>query len=326
MSFIVRLNSSEVEQRPRNAQAGGSIPPLGNKRRSKERCKLNFLVYNMKKVWILFLTLWTLSVFGFSPLATEDGKPSPQLATLLERFDIQGDWPIIVQKTQEKWLRKKGTERWECKILPDPDPEKSFLLFKELGMIDERLPMKKEYDYAAFCGAPTFRALSRFASLKEIWNSGVRFKTIVILTGERTLDPKVDLEFDIVKNADVPLHTEKDLMIYLYNKLDLPEEMRKLPLVVADAKKSANETRAQSPDTFQAWRNTNPAPGSVLLITDQPFIPRMSTQAVNILKGFTVEGAGKGAKLEEYLKNPRAYAICLDEVARWIYVSYKENL
>lgn len=261
----------------------------------------------------------------------------PALSRILERFHIKNDGKIqsIIPEVQNKWVRPSGQERWHLPYLSVAHEEELYKDFRELGLMDEILPTKKHYDYAVVLGAAVPRIKLRLAHLVRLWNQGVRFKQIVFLTADRPLDPEFEegkpLLYDMP--PELPLSpdacsatlpkTEAEALAFFYHNCSLPPKLKALPLQIVTAKTTAAATigkhRPNTGDTVAAWFNYKPRPGSVLAISNQPFVGYQFSVMRHVLPPyFDLEVVGEKCG-DDY--NP---AVLLDTIARWMFVEVCE--
>ena len=145
---------------------------------------------------ISYLMIWSCVSINASKsfnLLTEDQKPSKPLLELLDLLDIKHDGSLkdIVEKTQTSWLRKADTERWHMKDTYQ-HRDKIFSLLDQIGVLNEVIPTKNSYNYLLLHGAAFSRIQKRLAEALKLWEKGIRFNKLVLLTGERPLDPEVE--------------------------------------------------------------------------------------------------------------------------------------
>src|SRR5262249_46960743 len=112
--------------------------------------------------------------------------------------------------------------------------------------------------------------------------------------------------------------TEYEMVKWVYNHADIPEEMKKIETVfvntpnIVDA--NGNIKRPGAGDAIRHWLTMNPQPGTCLLVSNQPHVGYFYAVAKTHLKEpFTVIPVGNAM-------NPNA-RVCeiLDALARWIY-------
>lgn len=236
--------------------------------------------------------------------------PEEPLLEALETFGICARSPeLVIEETQFKWLRRPDQELWQCEECKDLHPERTYAIFSNLGMTQGYTAQSQEYDYAIVLGTIKPEMEKRFKLLLSEWRRGVRFKTLVLLAGDRDLDPK--LEGRNEKN-------ETEMVKHLFSKLAIPE-WRQMPVVIVDTPKKRDGSRPTTAGSFCTWLSMGPKVGRALVISGQPFIPRQDLIATRILPGFEVETIGNGFTLGEYMSQPNGLPILLDELARWIY-------
>ncbi len=215
----------------------------------------------------------------------------------------------FVAETQKRWLRKPGQERWEMKEVSAEQRAYVLRWAEKEGLFDAWKPLYTHYDYALILGATTSRMQMRLDYLKKLWNDGIRFKTIVWLTGDRPLDSRVDGLTDRCTNESEAAHI-------LWQETNLPEEMRSLPLVFV-AVPMEGAKRPNTEDTIFAWLATKPQAGTSLFVSDQPFCGYQFAIIKTVLPdAYPFELVGQGVDSPNH---PAAAAIILDSIARWIY-------
>jgi hypothetical protein len=267
---------------------------------------------------------------------TEDGDIIPPLKTCLALCNITYDGTLshIVQLTQKNWLRAPHQERWQQGEFATNEKEKFLDCFHQLHMVEEIRPQARHYTYALLLGGVATRMRTRLAYLLELWNNGVRFDHLIILVGERPLDPtaespeilfdyKNDLGPFAKKEWNPPLEfpqTETDAMVLILSQAQLPEEFQSLPIVIVDTPaqfiegSSDKKRRPTTADTIKQWLTGVPRPGSCLVISSQPFVGYQDSVVKTFLPThFSVETVGAAAKDDIKI------ATMLDTLARWIY-------
>ncbi len=252
-------------------------------------------------------------------------EPSQPLLSLLSLLNIKHDGSLksIVDATQKEWLRAPGTERWQMDEIAIAKRDELIQLLNTLGCIEEVTPSRMEYDYALVLGAATPRVQLRFNYLITLWNSGVRFKTIVFLGGQRPLDPTVDaIAWD--QTAPTPT-TEYDMMRYVFEHTKLPEGFDQLPIIFVNTPmQSTPDGKIRRPNTFdivQQWISSNPIPGTCLAVSNQPYVGFQDTAVRTALPfSFPLETVGQTVRAHELM------SIHLDNLARWLYQEYQLSL
>ncbi|MBS0615485.1 MAG: hypothetical protein JSR58_02915 [Verrucomicrobia bacterium] len=241
---------------------------------------------------------------------------TPTLLDLLKTMEVShdGTLPSIVQATQAKWLRPANKERWEVDELYADKREEILSAADKLGFIQEYAPQKKHYDYAIVLGAATGRMAKRVDHLAELYLKGIRFDQVVVLTGARPLDPKVDTLFE-------GCATESDAIRVIWKEANLPEGMRTIPVTFVDTpmiKTAKGERRPNTTDTIVDWMSRSPKVGSCLVISNQPYVRFQDATVRAVCPQFSIETVGKGAIAE----NQKSVDI-IDSIAKWL---YGENL
>lgn len=259
-------------------------------------------------------------------LYNEEGGPSQALLDILQYFSVphEGSWESIVLATQKAWLRPLGKERWHCLPQKTKEAKEVYPLFSRLQLTSSYHAVQPHYDYILIPGATVQVVKQRIRFLVEEWNRGVRFKNIVLLTGDRLLDP----HFENMRTLGSPSEeltpgNETQMMVLLTQQM-FPPSWHSIPLIVVDTPAPTGRKRPNTQETFACWLERNPKPGKALIVSSQPFIGRQDTIARQMLPpAFGVETVGPGASLQQYLSEPRAERIVLDEIARWIYQENK---
>lgn len=263
-------------------------------------------------------------------------QPSKNLLALLELLQISHDESLgdIVAKTQKTWLRPAGVERFHMQDFYINKKEMVTPLLHALGLINTVMPTKKHYSYALIHGATIKSVRGRIAFLVNLYKQGVHFDTIVLLSGQRMLDPIIENINELCNNNQTILpiqanwqcpasenmpKTEVAMMQFIFEQADLPIEMKNCKLVIIDAKQQKNKDgsfrRPNTEDTINTWLAKNPIPGDCLAISHQPFIGYQDSIANTCLPStFPIETVGFTLSEEHF-----SVSVCLDSLARWLY-------
>ncbi|MFI5334171.1 MAG: hypothetical protein ACHQT8_03270 [Chlamydiales bacterium] len=242
----------------------------------------------------------------------EREKPTPALLQLLQLCEVPHENTLesIIVQTQIKWCQL-GKERWE---LEERYPEKkaeALTLLKKLGCIDAVHPSQSHYTYGILLGASRAGMQSRIETLIEEWKKGVRFDTLILLTGKRPLTAW--------ENPTETLQTEADLFLDLLEHADLPQELKNSPRILINTPmqiaKGGAVRRPNAADTIMAWLDEyHPTPGPCLIFANQPFVGYFEAVFKIFLPDtFAYEVVGKKANENAQL------ALFLDNLARWLY-------
>ncbi|MBI5274409.1 MAG: hypothetical protein HY860_05080 [Chlamydiales bacterium] len=262
---------------------------------------------SMKYFFVLFISLQVI-------LKADDNALSPPLLKLLELMGVKHDGSLssIVEETQKKWLRPSNKERWEIPDIALENKAYFFELIDQLGLLEEKLPTQKNYDYACVLGASIHTFASRINFFIDQWNNGIRFQHIVFLSSERPLDP-------IFEKIDLPIYVESDVATYYFNHLDIPQEMREVPVIVINTPMIVGNRALRRPtttDTIYDFLSRNPKTGSCLFISSQPYCNYQNAVATYCMPNtFYIETVGSKAKPEK-----QSISVILDTVARWLFI------
>ncbi len=255
-------------------------------------------MYSKKLLSILSCLVLVASYLGAMEMDRE------ALLELLQVLEVPHDGKMegIVAATQHRWLQK-GKERWEFEERYLDKREAAFPFLERLGCVESVFPAKNAYTYAIVLGGYASRVKARLDFLETLKKNGLRYERLLFFTGERYLDPSENMG---------DLKTETEMMLSLY-----PD-----PVIVIDTPQQRGADgvlrRPNTADTVRAWLNTNPLPGTCLVITNQPFVPYQDEVLRTELPAeFPFETVGPKAE-EETL-----FALYLDTIARWLYQKEK---
>jgi hypothetical protein len=169
-------------------------------------------------------------------------------------------------------------------------------------------------------GAAYPRMQTRLVHLVDLWQKGVRFDQVVLLSGARPLTQSeqsalVDA-YGLQDSTIIPL-TEADAMKLVYETIDMPDAMRKVSLVVIDVPmqitKSGALARPTTGDTVNQWMELHPKPGNCLVISNQPYVAYQHSVSKTLLpKDFIVETVGAQS-------TDTQIDVYLDTIARLLY-------
>ncbi|MCB1110695.1 MAG: hypothetical protein KDK64_06895 [Chlamydiia bacterium] len=200
---------------------------------------------------------------------------------------VYGDIPSLEKLTKtpaQAWVQQG--DRWTFKERFEEEREDIIPLLESMGIFSEKWAQHAHYDYALVLGALHTAVESRMGHLIEEWKRGTRFDQIVFLTGQRPLHQEKEAQF-------LHLRTETAMMVHVWETLEMPPELRDIPLVVIDAPPLPLRGRPTTESTVYAWLEVNPSPGSVLMVSSQPFIGYQKAILEVLLPAFSIEGVGK---------------------------------
>jgi hypothetical protein len=245
------------------------------------------------------------------------GYPTKELLAVLKALNIEhsGTLQDIVHVTQKRWLRPRDKERWQIEDACAEKEVQLLPLLAALGMTQDVHASKMHYDYAFLLGSRLGSVKKRLQFLIDEWNRGVRFNTVVLMSGYRELteDEKQELRGSLPRGADFP-QTEPAMMRLVYAMSALPQDMANLPVQLVSAQAQPQQQRATTEDTIKTWLNSSPLPGTVLSISSQPFIGYQHAVTDTYLpQVFLLETIGPVEPERS------SVAVMLDNLARWLY-------
>jgi hypothetical protein len=265
-------------------------------------------------------------------ILTAENKPTPALKHLMTTLGLpSGDsLPEIVAVTQKAWLRKPGTERWDQ---PEQFQDKKQILmplFVQLNLINEIKPEHSFYDYVLVLGGTVERVRTRLAYMKKLHERGISCRRIIVLTGQRLLDPKIEGEKELLDrtNTDLPIRdawqlqgalptTETEMIKMVVDQSDLAPELKKKIMIIDTPMQVAADGSTRRPNTGETityWMGSNPMPGSCVAISNQPYIGyQHSVLKTYLPSDFNIETVGHELEPDYTIAN------ILDSLARWLY-------
>lgn len=270
-----------------------------------------------------------------SKLFSHDGRPNAALSEVLKKTSIKHDNTIatIVTQTQKEWLRPFGVERFEMEHNGDNKRQELWPLLVNVGLVNECYPSKKSYEYCLVLGATISTTRVRLAYVARLWNEGIRFKNLVLLTGARVLDPKIESVSALctASESTLPIRpdwkwdeknapgTEAEMMQLVHDQIVLPSGLRNLGVTVIDAPQQMTSTgalrRPNTGDTLVTWLATNPNPAPCLVISNQPFVGYQDSVVRTVVPAsFEIETVGS-YDAADYDSTD----VYLDSLARWLY-------
>lgn len=243
----------------------------------------------MKRFWLVLFTIAACALNALSPPVQE----------ILDLFGV------AEENVQELWVQK-GKERWEFDKRYEYMRPNAWPLFEKAGLISEAYPKKERYDYAVVFGALLSRVEDRVDYLADLWNQGIRFNRIIFLTGQR---PLLEREKSVC-GAEM----ETEMVKWVYSQSALPKEV---PILFIDAPQKMRDgiwVRPDTKDTVSEWLKTHPDNGSVIAISNQPYVGYQKAVIQSLLpNGFEVDAAGPAVKGEPTV------ALILDTIAKQLF-------
>ena len=244
--------------------------------------------------------------------------------TELDRLQILLKVPH--EKTKESmieaaqvWRRKPNVERWEMVPMNTSSEtrQQAMIILKRMGLVNEIKPKNRHFDYVLLLGATIPRMERRLNQVVRLWEQGIRANHIVFLTGQRPLTPAIDHPDQLILRATASKRatdlsrpqneTEAAQMIWISSTM--PPSMRKTGCQFISSPRvwTGNEwQRPNTRDTLKEWLQTQPASGSVLVISDNPHALYQKAVVEDELPAsfkisMAAEAADPGTNLENYL-------------------------
>ncbi len=263
---------------------------------------------------------------------------SPALKNILEITNIPHDGTLesVVQETQKVWLRKPGTERWQMEKKFEELRPQLEVAFKQLGILDEIKPSHNTYDTALILGATLSTIRNRLAYALELWKSGIRFDSLVFLVGERPLDPEKESRQELFDRNNKQLaikatwqepvelpKTETEMAKMVFDQTELPQGFLDHVKVyfIDTPMQSTPEGGTRRPntgDTIKLWLDEMPHPGSILAISNQPYVGYQHAVLKTLVpKELSFQTVGQKVGTIQNVD------VMLDNLARWL---YQENV
>lgn len=286
----------------------------------------------IKKLQFLFTLLLLLPACintKHEPVALFDaqGNAHPALLRILTITGIEHNGTIsdIKDKTQAAWIRKSGTERWEMDKTEQPYHQELIKALDELDCIQERKPQHRHYKYLILMGSAAKSFKKRLAyAIKLLAEYGISADTIIILSGERPLNPTEEpfavYALDNTQPKTMPI-TEADMMKYLVNGMKLQEQagMATIEWYIVPMIKNEDGTvrRPITADTVTLFLADQPEPGTACVISSQPYAGYQEAVVKNLLPtSFIIDVAAPES-------SGTADAVHLDNLARWIFAEHQ---
>ncbi len=283
----------------------------------------------------------TLYFFFITPLSASlsnfihhNGVPTDELQKVLSLTGVKQNLCGIdlVNTTQSAWLRNKNLERYQIEQKNHPKHNELIPSFKALKMIDEVKPLSKHYDCAVVHGASLETFRMRVAYLINLYNEGIRFDKVIILTGMRLLFPTEPrsalvlarppfiISKSWVDNSAAPFETEADMAKLVWDQAEMSSEMRLLPTHIIVAPTN-NGVRPNTRDTINYWLKQEPVQlKKVLAVSNQPYVVYQDDILRHLLPAGTIlETVGSGCPSQDIES-----MLVLDSLARVLYV-WKEQ-
>lgn len=282
---------------------------------------------------------------------TSEGVLTPEIVALLKLDNLYSEGDTLkdaINKTQSSWVQvQSGTnnkERIDLRDTPKWMDNRGNVLeiLSKMGLLQERTPTLLHYDYAICHGAFLDSVQSRLANLIKQWKNGIRFDSLIFLTGERYLrkGPGEKDDFfllcDATKapypfkkrwrpNPDSPYETEYDMVKLVWEQAEIPKDMAEAlegKIIFINALKG-EFPRPSTHTTVRKWLNDyNPTSGTILA-SSSPIVWPYQHFSTSVILGpqFKLETI---AQESEYLTsnryNPGMVSVIFDSLAKCLYL------
>lgn len=284
-----------------------------------------------------YVFAWSFLLCAAQPLSSTlhtDGIPTVQFKKLLAALELNETLTgkALVDATQQAWLRKAGSERFEMRTDQKYKNDSVISMLQQLGFVDTVSPVEKKYDQIIVHGASMKTFKDRVAFLIKQYRRGVRCKKIVFLTGDRPLfdhetaeclaqdHPVFTIKEGWVFDVTQPFKTEADMARQVWAQADMPKKMRNIPVewIVCPMKGSARPT---TDDTVRAWLKTAQDASRVLAISNQPHVIYQDEVVRTLIPAtITLETVGRGIARHELEPS-----VVLDSITRTLYTWSKSK-
>ena len=285
----------------------------------------------------------------------KDGELTPVMVRLLKASQLftEGDrLAEAVEKTQKIWKGvfqgKNNVERTDLRDTEERAALKTAVdeCAKEMGLYDERKHVLQKYTYAVCHGAFLDGVRANISGIVNLWKEGVRYTSLVFLTGDRTLrktpskdghaaeDSVEKLEngtrYPLFKKGwsmppDAKYDSEYDMVRLVWDQTEIPEDMAKAlegKITFVNAPKPPGMERPGTKDTFRKWLESNPERGTIIASGRSALWPyqQLVGETALLNTGFgldTVSPAISQGELTTY--KDRIVSILLDTFAKCLF-------
>ncbi|NRA90392.1 MAG: hypothetical protein HRU43_04615 [Simkaniaceae bacterium] len=190
----------------------------------------------------------------------------------------------ITKSEPQGWIQKG--DRWNFKEINEDRRSEILPILDEMGMFKTVWAKDAHYNYAIVLGSLQSSVETRIGHLIDEWNRGVRFDEVILLTGQRPLHPEKE-------KSVLHLKTETAMMLHVWNEAQMPEGLRSTPLTVVDAPPYLERGRPTTESTVYAWLEMSPKPGSILMVSSQPYVGYQNAIFDVLLQNFDIQAVGR---------------------------------
>lgn len=244
---------------------------------------------------------------------------------------------------QQHLLRPAGLWRWEVGTSPYEDKGPQLMpRLQEMGLIGPHKPKHQQYQTIFIHGTIFFNLRPRLKFLDTLWEQGLRADDIILVAGQRPLNPEVETRAALFDQAHCPYPfapdwqppahmpaNQTEVGHFLWDQIILNEELRAQKLTVLTVPDSVDAStgrkrHANTGDTIWHWLRSSTPVKSCLAISNNPFIGYQDSVLREVMAEQKImmpipvyETAGAAANAEVGL------SIYLDSLARWLYSEVK---
>lgn len=236
-----------------------------------------------------FLALFLLisSIFGNYPkIFSDKGKAHPSLVAIANELVTEENpgskgtleaWNTFLQK---HFLRKKGLDHQDIIHMKQHQQHAALLPhFRELGLIDDVEPSRKNYDIIVVFGGTPENTQRRYEKTIAVLKQIKRPKRIVYINGNRKLHPS---EIRWLRNNGLREVTHQHLAAELIWKKRFRDKTD-VAFEVMTISPPCPGARANTADTLGAYFKKFPG-ATTLFITDGPYGPYQGETVIHIAK------------------------------------------
>jgi len=238
----------------------------------------------------------------------------PEDTQLIENIGASELSSYLVNMTQQKWLRPAGKERWELKdsLLLSARRDEIIQLVEKLGFVQEIKPSRQEYDSVLLLGATDKNLLARIHYLKRLWDAGLRYRRVYLLTGNAKIKHSLT-DFKALPSviANNKLETEAELVIKVFKHIHSDTGIDPEVIQVIAIEK---QHRPNTEDTLLAWLANKVKAKNLLIVSNQPFVLYQDSVTKRVLTPlYQLETVG------DCMFSNTPIVVMLDAIARYLY-------
>ena len=271
-----------------------------------------------------------------------------KLLQLDNLYDPSDDLFRVVEKTQKTWISvfqgRQNKERTDLKDSAEKERIRQQVedCAEAMGLFAERTPLLTHYTYGVCHGAFLDGVRRNLFQLVHAWKKGIRFDSLIFLTGARDLRKRQGENDSVEKLCDEkgsPLpfkngwelpenaayDTEYDMVRLVWSQVEVPDDMARAlegKVVFVNAPKG-KESRPSTKDAFVAWlQESHPQPGTILACS-YPLLwayQQLVGETVLYNTGLTLDTMAPALSQKERLKNTeRMVSLVFDTTAKCLY-------